>query len=279
MILGIAVLFRFLKLQSVLDSASQVDLRGLRVGLCIPTRDSIDSMSASVVDAPVLQSLRSFQDFLEGLGVELVDLSASLSKWEEQLLSIYYILATAEASSNLGRYDGIRYGFRLEGAQDLKELYIRSRTQGFGPEIRRRILMGTFVLSTGYYDAYYNKAQQLRAQLSHEYQTLFKQVDVLLSPTSPSLPFAIGEKQSPLAMYHSDIFTIPAALSGLPSCSLPIALHTEGGSKVPMAVQLTAARLKDEYLLGIAHALEQEWSRRVSQGNLEAIDYSCFTID
>ena len=224
-------------------------------------------------DGPEIQSelreeIKKIKDFfVSKYKAKLVPLR---SKLEETLIPIYYILATAEASSNLSRYDGVRYGQRVKETSKLKELYIASRTQGFGAEVRRRILLGTFVLSSGYYEAYYKKAQIACEMIKTEYNNFFKEVDIILGPTSPGTAFRFGERKDPLAMYQSDLFTIPAALAGLPSISIPVGLGRLGKNKsLPIGIQLTAPPLADLPLLQIAKLFESS--------ELSSLDYSRFT--
>ena len=196
-------------------------------------------------------------------GIKLIPLKSQV---EEASIAIYYILATAEASSNLGRYDGIHYGRRSKEAKNLEEIYVKSRTEGFGPEVRRRILLGTFVLSSGYYDAYYKKARLAQKVIQKEYNEFFQKVDFILSPTSPITAFAFGERKEPLSMYRSDLFTIPAALAGLPSISIKGGLDTKG---LPIGLQFTAAAFADQKLLEFTASLEEN----IPQCNL---DYTHF---
>lgn len=170
-------------------------------------------------------------------------------------VACYYVIATAEASANLARYDGIRYGYRGTGDLPLEQFYTNNRTKGFGREVKRRIMLGTYVLSEGYYDAYYLKACKVRRLIGGAFDELFERFDILLTPTSPTPPFAIGEKlDKPLEMYQSDIFTIPASLAGLPAISVPAGKMDDG---LPVGVQLIGPRLQDETVLRAARALER----------------------
>jgi aspartyl-tRNA(Asn)/glutamyl-tRNA(Gln) amidotransferase subunit A len=178
-------------------------------------------------------------------------------------IPVYYLVATAEASSNLARYDGVRYGFREKGDArdlDLKTMYARTRAHGFGPEVKRRIMLGTYVLSAGYYDAYYLKAQQVRTLIRRDYEHAFERVDVVAMPTSPTPAFKIGERVSdPLQMYLADVFTVSANLAGLPAVSVPCGF-TGGG--LPIGLQLTGRMFDEGTMLRVAHAYEQQtaWS-------------------
>jgi aspartyl-tRNA(Asn)/glutamyl-tRNA(Gln) amidotransferase subunit A len=165
----------------------------------------------------------------------------------------YYLIATAEASSNLARYDGVRYGHRARGASTLSEMYERSRSEGFGAEVKRRILLGTFVLSAGYYDAYYRKAQQLRTLLRRDFEQALEECELLLLPTAPETAFRLGEKSDPLAMYLSDVYTVSANLTGLPAASVPCGL-SEG---LPVGLQLVGRPLGDATLLRAADAYQR----------------------
>ena len=170
-------------------------------------------------------------------------------------IAIYYVVASAEASSNLARFDGVRYGPR-RGDGDLASLYVETRTQGFGPEVKRRILLGTFALSSGYYEAYYGRAMRARALLAEDFERAFAQVDLIVCPAIPSPAFRLGEKvDDPLQMYLSDIFTVPASLAGLPAISVPSGLSPD---RLPLGLQIMAPRLGEEILFAAARAFERE---------------------
>ena len=189
---------------------------------------------------------------LEGLGAETVEVSLPLTEYG---VMVYYIIAPAEASSNLARFDGVKYGLRVSG-EDLGEMYTATRSAGFGPEVIRRIMLGTYVLSAGYYDAYYRKASQVRTLLIRDYDQVFDQVDVLISPTAPTAAPALkAMTDDPLQMYLSDVLTLPTNLAGLPGMVVPAGLTEEG---LPVGVQMTAARFEEETLFRTAFALEQE---------------------
>jgi aspartyl-tRNA(Asn)/glutamyl-tRNA(Gln) amidotransferase subunit A len=177
----------------------------------------------------------------------------------------YYVVAPAECSSNLARFDGVRYGHRCRDPRDLEDLYKRSRAEGFGAEVRRRILIGTYVLSAGYYDAYYLKAQKLRRLISDDFRRAFAEVDVIMGPTSPTPAFRIGEKaDDPVTMYLSDIYTIAANLAGLPAMSMPV--EPVGG--LPTGLQLIGDYFAEARLLNVAHRLQQvtDWHLRTPPG-------------
>ena len=178
----------------------------------------------------------------------------------------YYIIACAEASSNLARFDGVKYGWRAEGCQDLTELYTKTRTQGFGPEVKRRILLGTFVLSAGYYDAYYKKALQAKALIKSAFDLAFQTYDLLLTPVTPTTAPKLGETLSdPLQMYLSDVYTVPVNLAGLPGLSMPCGFDSRG---LPIGAQLIGPLLGDLPVLNAAHAfqLETDYHRRMPKG-------------
>jgi aspartyl-tRNA(Asn)/glutamyl-tRNA(Gln) amidotransferase subunit A len=197
---------------------------------------------------------RSIEDVIEAyreLGAEIVDVDLPHAKYA---IAVYYIIATAEASSNLARYDGVRYGFRAEEAPALRDMYKRTRDEGFGPEVKRRIMLGTYVLSAGYYDAYYLKAQKVRALLRQDFANAFQRCDVILTPTTPTPAFKFGEKvDDPLAMYLNDIYTVTANLAGIPGISVPCGLSSEG---LPIGMQLLGPNWSEAILLRAAHAYE-----------------------
>ncbi|MSU42157.1 MAG: Asp-tRNA(Asn)/Glu-tRNA(Gln) amidotransferase subunit GatA [Pedosphaera sp.] len=233
--------------QSVPDYAAALggNLKGLRLGL--PKEYNIPGLDTEVkaaVDAAVKQ--------LESLGAETVEISLPHT---EYAVATYYIIATAEASANLARFDGIRYGARVDGA-DLMELNSRTRGQGFGAEVKRRILLGTYVLSSGYYDAYYLRAQKVRTLIRRDFLQAFEKVDAIVTPTTPTAAFKVGEKSSdPLQMYLSDIFTISCNLAGIPGLSLPCGFTKS--PKLPIGLQLLGKPFGEETILKIAHAYEQ----------------------
>jgi aspartyl-tRNA(Asn)/glutamyl-tRNA(Gln) amidotransferase subunit A len=173
----------------------------------------------------------------------------------EYAVAIYYIIATAEASSNLARYDGVKYGLRSRGYRDLMEMYTQTRAKGFGQEVKRRIILGTYVLSAGYYDAYYRKASQVRTLMRKDFEDAFRQVDVILAPTAPTPAFRIGEKtEDPLQMYLSDIFTIPVNIAGIPGISIPCGFSREN---LPIGLQIMGKHFDEGMLLRVAYAFEQ----------------------
>lgn len=197
-------------------------------------------------------------EFYKAQGCEVKEVSLPNTQY---CLDTYYIIATAEASSNLARYDGIRYGHRAKNAKDVVDLYFQSRAEGFGAEVKRRIILGTYVLSSGYYDAYYLRAQKVRTLIRQDFLNAYQEVDALITPTSPVPAFKIGEKSDPLAMYLCDIYTIGVNLAGLPGVSVPCGFTQTG---LPIGVQLIGQPFQEANLLAIAHAYERahEWSRK-----------------
>ena len=187
------------------------------------------------------------------LGATVEECTLDIGK---EALATYYIIACAEASSNLGRFDGIRYGYRTEKFDNLREIYINSRTEGFGPEVKRRIMLGTYVLSSGYYDAYYKKAQKVRTVIKEKYKKLFEKYDLMLTPTSPTVAFGIGEKtNNPLEMYLADICTVPINIAGLPAMSIPAGVNREG---LPIGIQLIGKQFDEETIIRAAYTFEKE---------------------
>ena len=243
--------------QRVPDSVKglEPDLKGLRIGL--PKEyfgEGLDGAVAASVEAAITEYRR--------LGVEFRDISLPNSPLA---VPTYYVVAPAECSSDLARFDGVRYGHRCQSPQDLTDLYLRSRAEGFGAEVKRRIMIGTYVLSAGYYDAYYLKAQKLRHLISDDFRRAFEQVDLILGPTSPTTAFKLGAKaDDPVAMYLNDIYTIATNLAGLPGLSLPVA-QAEG---LPVGLQLIGDYFQEERLLNVAHKLQQvtDWHQLAPPG-------------
>jgi aspartyl-tRNA(Asn)/glutamyl-tRNA(Gln) amidotransferase subunit A len=228
------------------------ELRGVRLGL--PKEYMIDGIDAQVRTA-VEKAVTHFQS----LGAEIVDVSLPHT---EYAVATYYMLASAEASANLARFDGVRYGHRAENPRNLLDLYGRTREEGFGPEVKRRIILGTYVLSAGYYDAYYQRAQKVRELIRRDFEEAFAKVDALISPTSPDVAFPLGERSSdPLRMYLADIFTIAANLAGICGISLPCGFaQTAEGTELPIGLQLLGKPLDEARILQIAHGYEQSTS-------------------
>jgi aspartyl-tRNA(Asn)/glutamyl-tRNA(Gln) amidotransferase subunit A len=203
------------------------------------------------LDGEVRQSIEDAIEAYRELGAEIIDVDLPHAKYA---IAVYYIIATAEASSNLARFDGVRYGFRAEDAPALRDMYKRTRDEGFGPEVKRRIMLGTYVLSAGYYDAYYLKAQKVRGLLRKDFANAFQRCDVILTPTTPTPAFKFGEKvDDPLAMYLNDIYTVTANLSGIPGISVPCGLSSEG---LPIGMQLLGPNWSESILLRAANAYE-----------------------
>jgi aspartyl-tRNA(Asn)/glutamyl-tRNA(Gln) amidotransferase subunit A len=228
------------------------DLKGLKIG--IPKEYFVDGM-----DKDVENSSRKAISAMEELGAEIVEIS--LPHTEYAVLT-YYIIAPSEASSNLARYDGVKYGFRAEGAESLRDMYFKTRAQGFGDEVKRRIMLGTYALSSGYYDAYYLKAQKVRTLIKNDFDEAFKNVDAIVAPTTPEVAFKIGEKtQDPIKMYLSDVLTIPCNIAGLPGISVPCGFSSDG---LPIGIQVLGKPFDEETVIHVAHAYEQStnWGER-----------------
>ena len=225
------------------ERACERDVRKLRVGV---VRDELEQVQDPDVRARVDDAIAA----LESAGADVVEVTLPTARYG---LSMYYLIAPAEASSNLARFDGMRYGLRVAGA-DLTATYERTRAAGFGPEVKRRIMLGTYALSAGYYDAFYLKAQKVRTLLRRDFAAAFARCDVVLSPTTPTPAFKLGDKSGdPLQMYLADIFTLPAALAGLPAISTPAGLSAAG---LPVGVQLTAPAFEEERLFTASRAVE-----------------------
>jgi aspartyl-tRNA(Asn)/glutamyl-tRNA(Gln) amidotransferase subunit A len=210
------------------------------------------------VDTEVRAAFDAALDLMASSGAMLVDIDLPHARYA---IPVYYLVATAEASSNLARYDGVRYGYRTPDARTLENMYFRTRDEGFGAEVKRRIMLGTYVLSAGYYDAFYLKAQQVRTLIRRDYEQAFARVDVVAMPTSPTPAFRLGEKtDDPLQMYLADVFTVSANLSGLPAISVPCGFS---GGRLPIGIQLTGRAFDEATLLRIAGAYERrtEWSK------------------
>ena len=221
------------------------DVKGLKVGVI---KELYETGLAPDVRKAVDNAIEAYKN----LGAEIVMISLPLIKYS---IAVYYIVATAEASSNLARYDGVKYGYRAQNCDTLIEMYNKTRAEGFGDEVKRRIMLGTYALSSGYYDAYYKKAQQLRRLIKNDFDKAFEQVDVLMCPTCPDTAFDIGAKtEDPLSMYLTDIATITANLAGIPAMSLPFALDS---SNMPIGIQILAPVLEEAKMLNFAYKLEQ----------------------
>ena len=222
------------------------DLTGIKIG--VPKE-----FFGEGINKEVKEQLEKAIETYKKLGATVEETSLDVAKAS---LAAYYIIACAEASSNLGRFDGIRYGYRAKDFNSLKELYVNSRTEGFGDEVKRRIILGTYVLSSGYYDAYYKKAQKVRTYVKNEFNKAFSKYDVLLTPVSPSTAFKIGEKCSnPLEMYLADICTVSINIASVPAISLPCGVDSNG---MPVGMQLIGNRFEEEKILNVAYKFEQE---------------------
>jgi aspartyl-tRNA(Asn)/glutamyl-tRNA(Gln) amidotransferase subunit A len=220
------------------------DLKGKRVG--IPKEYRITGVPADI-NALWDRGI----EWLRDAGAEPVEISLPHTKYA---LPTYYIIAPAEASSNLARYDGVRYGLREQGEGGLEGMYAATRAAGFGAEVKRRIMIGTYVLSAGFYDAYFNKAQRVRALIKQDFRQAFEQCDLILTPTAPSAAFGIGEKTDPLAMYLNDVFAVPASLAGLPAMSVPGGLDSQG---LPLGLHLIGRELDEQGVLNAGLAIEE----------------------
>src|SRR5262245_61539942 len=229
------------------------DLSGVRLG--VPKEymiEGIDPQVRAAIDAAVKQ--------LNSLGAEIVEVSLPST---EYAVAVYYIIATAEASANIARFEGVRYGYRAKNPKDVLDLYGRTREEGFGAEVKRRIILGTYILSSGYYDAYYLRAQKVRELTRRDFASVFENVDALISPTSPVAAFTLGERADPLQMYLADIFTIAANLAGICGVSVPCGFAKLNGHQLPTGLQLLGKRLDEPRILQIAHAYEQstDWHK------------------
>ncbi len=232
------------------EKALTGDIKGLKIG--VPKE-----FFGEGINEEVKKSLKQAIETYKELGAEVEEFSLDIAKYA---LATYYIIACAEASSNLGRFDGIRYTYRAKDFKDLKDLYKKTRSEGFGAEVKRRIILGTYVLSSGYYDAYYKKAQQVRTLVMNEFNKGFEKYDVILTPTAPTVAFGIGEKSNnPLEMYLADICTVSINIAGLPGISVPCGIDSEG---MPIGMQLIGNRFQEETILNAAYSFEQEYKFR-----------------
>jgi len=256
-----ALLLAMLQGRDPLDSTSV----GIEGGVSLPDRENLAGLRFGVpaelardaVDAGVREVFERTLEKIEALGGEVVEVSLPNA---EHGISAYYVIAPAEASSNLARYDGVRYGMRAGGDGDLTEMYETTRSEGFGPEVKRRIMLGTYALSSGYYEAYYGQAQKVRTRIAEDFTGAFSAVDFVVTPTAPSVPFKLGEKtDDPLAMYLNDFFTVPMSLAGIPAISIPAGLAEpeDGGPQLPVGFQIAAPAFAEQKLLDAAYALEQ----------------------
>ncbi len=238
-----------------LDSTSHVDaqwswqlpesnsMKGKKVGV---VTDWIDGLKDEAIKQSTLEAIQTLKD----QGAEVIDIQLPHA---HLAVAAYYVIAPAECSSNLSRFDGVRYGHRSEDCRDLEQLYVNSRTEGFGEEVKRRIMVGTWALSSGYYDAYYLKAQKVRRLISQDFAAAFKQVDVIAAPVSPEVAFKHGEKSEGVSMYQADVFTIPASLAGLPCLSMPV----KPAHGLPVGLQLMGNYFDEQSILSMAHQFQQ----------------------
>lgn len=237
-------------------SALKNDITDLRIG--IPTNFAHEGLNEDVKEA-----YESNMELLKNLGAKLVEINLDYAKYS---LATYYIIATAEASSNLGRYDGIRFGYRAKDFNDLDELYVKSRTQGFGEEVKRRIMLGTYVLSSGYYDAYYKRAQQVRTLIINDFKKAFDSCDVIFIPTAPNTAFKFGEKTTnPIEMYLEDIFTVPVNISGLPGISIPGGFDKDN---MPIGMQFIGKAFDEKTVFQVAYTFEQNTDFNTKKPNI-----------
>jgi len=238
------------------SKALNKDIKGSKVGV-------IKELLAEGVSPDVKNAVENAIKMYKELGAEIVEISLPLLEYS---IGVYYILATAEASSNLARFDGVKYGHRTKDPKNLLEMYTKTRSEGFGDEVKRRIMLGTYALSAGYYDAYYKKAQQLRRLIKEDFDRAFEKVDILVSPTCPNTAFEIGSKiEDPLSMYLTDIGTISANLAGIPGMSLPCGYDSDG---MPIGLQILAPALQEEKLFNMAYNFEQAAKDIQRQPNL-----------
>ena len=222
------------------------DVKGLKIGV---TKE----FYGEGINSEVKETLQKTIEQYKNMGAEVEEFSLDVAKYS---LATYYIIACAEASSNLGRFDGIRYGYRAPEYKDLNDLYRKSRSQGFGSEVKRRIILGTYVLSSGYYDAYYKKAQKVRTLVMNEFNKAFEKYDVIITPTSPTVAFDIGSKSNnPLEMYLADICTVSVNIAGLPGISIPVGVDKDG---MPIGMQIIGNRFQEEKILNTAYTMEQK---------------------
>ncbi|GIR80086.1 MAG: hypothetical protein CM15mP81_15960 [Alphaproteobacteria bacterium] len=227
-----------------LKACGNFNLKNLKVG--IPKEYQISGMSSEIINL-----WETGYGWLKDRGADIIEVSLPHTKYA---LPTYYVIAPAEASSNLARYDGVKYGYRNSQNQ-LDDLYANTRADGFGNEVKRRILIGTYVLSAGYYDAYYRKAQRVRNLIIQDFNKVFKDVDVILTPTTPSAAFEVGSQQDPISMYMNDVFTVPASLAGLPAMSVPSGLSTNG---LPLGLQIIGKQFDEENVLKVASNIEDQ---------------------
>ena len=227
------------------DFSSKIgqDIKGMKIALP-------KEYMGEGIDSKVKETILAAAKHLESLGAIVEEVSLPHSKYG---VAVYYIIASSEASSNLQRFDGIRYGYRAEGIENLEDVYVKSRSEGFGEEVKRRIMLGTYVLSSGYYDAYYKKAMQVRTLIRRDFDSAFEKCDVILAPTSPVVAYPIDGKMDPLSIYMLDVYTIPVNMAGLPGISVPCGF----ADGMPVGMQLIGKPLDEETVLRAAYTFEQ----------------------
>ena len=239
-----------------LKALKKKDLKKLKIGVPV-------EFFAEGLDPEVEQAVRAAVEELKGLGGEIREIHLPRT---DAAIATYYVIATAEASSNLARFDGVKFGHRVKETKDLLDLYMKTRQEGFGPEVKRRIMLGTYALSTGYYDAYYGKAQAVRTLIRQDFDAAFKEVDVIVTPVTPTPAFKLGEKiEDPLQMYLSDIYTISVNLAGLPAISVPCGFSHAG---LPIGLQLIGRAFEEDTILRAAHAYEQSTQWHLKKPNV-----------
>jgi aspartyl-tRNA(Asn)/glutamyl-tRNA(Gln) amidotransferase subunit A len=239
-----------LQFPGAIELPSRSDLAGVRIG--VPSE-----LSGEGIEPGVLAAFHATLELASELGASVQECALPHAP---HALAAYYVLAPAEASSNLARFDGVRYGYRASGADDLESMYTRTRHDGFGPEVKRRIMLGTYALSSGYYDAYYGRAQKVRTKIAEDFAAAFASFDFVATPTAPGVAFELGAKTSdPLAMYLNDFCTVPMSLAGIPAISIPCGLAEPpgGGRSLPVGFQLAGPAFSENALLGVSFALEQ----------------------
>lgn len=229
---------------SITDGLDKADIKGMKIGIA---QEYFDGINGEIKDA-IFEAVK----FFENNGAEIVDIKLPVLK---QALPVYYIIACAEASSNLGRYDGIRYGYRPESFNDVEEMILKTRTQGFGDEVKRRIMLGTYVLSSGYYDAYYKKACLLRENIIADFEDIFNKCDIIIAPTAPNTAFPLNFKgASPVDMYLSDIATVPINITGVPAISVPVKNDSNG---LPIGMQIIGKKFSEKTIMNAAYFYEK----------------------
>ena len=239
-----------LEFPGTIELPQRTDLAGVRIGVPV-------ELSGEGIEPGVLRAFEAALELMRGLGASVEECALPHAP---HALAAYYVLAPAEASSNLARFDGVRYGYRAAGAADLMEMYTRTRHDGFGPEVKRRIMLGTYALSSGYYDAYYGRAQRVRTKIAQDFAAAFGRFDFIATPTAPGVAFELGAKTAdPLAMYLNDFCTVPMSLAGIPAISIPCGLAPPpgGGLELPVGLQLAGPAFSENALLEAAYALEQ----------------------